>query len=209
MVAPFAKKVHVIPSGFDPVRFPWPSPDESESNEESRPTRLLFAGLIQEYMKGFHVLQEAGEQLWKRRQDFEIVATADPLGQINPFTRYIGWLSQGELPRAIRQADMLIFPTIAEEALGRSAVEAMGVGRPVIASRIGGLPFTVTDGLTGLLFEPGNAADLAGKIEILLDDPSLRCRLGEAGRRRFESNFTWDQIIDNHYRSLLAPISIS
>jgi glycosyltransferase involved in cell wall biosynthesis len=170
---------------------------------------LFFAGLVQEYMKGFHVLQEACGQLWERRHDFELVATADPPGHVNPFTRNIGWLSQADLPRQLRQADVLMFPTIAEEALGRTAVEAMGVGRPVIASRIGGLPYTVTDGLTGLLFEPGNAADLARKIETLLDDPGLRQRLGEAGRRRFDQEFTWDKIIDTHYRRLLAPVHAS
>ena len=82
---------------------------------------------------------------------------------------------------------MVVVPTIAQEALGRTAVEAMGVGRPVVASRLGGLPFTVVDGATGLLCEPGNPDDLARKLEILLDDPGLRERLdgsagGEAGR---------------------------
>ena len=119
-------------------------------------------------------------------------------------TRFVGWLSQEELPRQIRQADFLVFPTIAEEALGRSAVEAMGVGRPVIASRIGGLPFTVADGATGLLFEPGNVDDLAAKIEALLDDSTLRERMGQAGRRRFEEHFTWQTIIEKHYRRLFA-----
>ena len=76
----------------------------------------------------------------------------------------------------------------------------------MIASRIGGLPFTVVDGLTGLLFEPGNVCDLAEKIETLLDDPALRARLGQAGRKRFEEHFTWNVIIDKHYRPLLTPI---
>jgi glycosyltransferase involved in cell wall biosynthesis len=84
----------------------------------------------------------------------------------------------------------------------------MGVGRPVIASRIGGLPFTVIDELTGLLFEPGNVCDLAEKIETLLDDAELRHRLGRAGRRRFEEHFIWNVIIDKHYRELLTPIRV-
>ena len=67
-------------------------------------------------------------------------------------------------------------PTIAQDALSITSVEAMAAGRPVVASRIGGLPYTVTDGLTGLLFEPGNPLDLAEKIGRLLDDPGFGAR---------------------------------
>jgi glycosyltransferase involved in cell wall biosynthesis len=155
-------------------------------------------------MKGFHVLQEACSMLWQCRQDFEVVATGDPPGQVNPFTRFVGWQSQEDLPRQLRAADILAMPTIAQEALGRTAVEAMGVGRPVIASRLGGFPFTVIDGATGLLCEPGDPVDLANKIERLLDDRELRERLGLAGRRRFEEHYTWDVIIEKHYRPLLS-----
>lgn len=204
MVAPFAKAVHVVPSGFDTERFPSPVP-RSELNGVKRLTQLFFAGLTQELMKGFSVLLEACRHLWRKRQDFELLATSDPMGDSDPFLRFIGWQSQEELPQRLSEADMLIFPTIAEEALGRSAVEAMGAGIPVIASRIGGLPFTVTDGLTGLLFEPGNADDLASKIEALLDDPALCHRMGAAGRQRFEREFTWETIIDRHYRRLFVP----
>jgi glycosyltransferase involved in cell wall biosynthesis len=206
MVAPYAKAVHVVPSGFDSARFPWPWPDEESSRNGIGKTRLLFAGLTHEFMKGFHVLRAACQKLWEKRQDFELVVTGDaPAGETDRFITYIGWQSQEELPRQLRQADVLIFPTIAEEALGRSAVEAMGVGRPVIASRIGGLPYTVIEGLTGLLFEPGNVNDLAHTIERLLDDSDLRRRMGENGRERFEQHYTWDVIIDRHYRSMLAP----
>jgi glycosyltransferase involved in cell wall biosynthesis len=207
MVAPFSRKVHVVPSGFDRSRFPWPVSD-SVTDRPSRPTRLFFAGLVDEPMKGFAVLQEACRALWKRRTDFELVVTADLPVKANPFEHFIGWQSQEALPEKLRDADILVFPTIAEEALGRTAVEAMGCGLPVIASRIGGLPFTVTEGLTGLLFEPGNASDLATRIEAMLDDPELRQRMGLAGRQRFEQDFTWDVIIDRHYRRLLAPVEI-
>ena len=47
-----------------------------------QPVRLLFAGLVTEYMKGFHVLHAACERLWRKRHDFELVATADPMNQI-------------------------------------------------------------------------------------------------------------------------------
>src|SRR5262249_20730723 len=141
MVSPYAKAVHVLPSGFDPERFPWPWPDDVSGRSSNSPSKILFAGLIDEPMKGFHVLHEACRKLWEVRQNFELVVTGEPSGMVDSFIRYIGWLTQEELPKRLRESDLLVFPTVAEEALGRSAVEAMGVGRPVIASRIGGLPF--------------------------------------------------------------------
>lgn len=221
MLSPYCKSVRVVTWGMDSQRFPWPPSDEPSSPfGEPRPsssdampggakpiTRLLFAGLVPEMIKGFHVLQDACERLWGQRQDFELLATADPPGQVNAFTRYIGWQSQDQLPRFISAADVLVMPTVAQEGLGRTTVEAMAVGRPVVASRIGGLPYTVTDGFTGLLCEPGDAADLAAKIGIMLDDRALRVRMGLAGRRRFEQEFTWEQVIERHYRPLFAGVA--
>jgi glycosyltransferase involved in cell wall biosynthesis len=203
LVRPHARRVRVVTAGMDPARFPWPWPEEPAPREK-KGTTLFFAGLVEEWMKGFHVLREACALLWRRRQDFELVATGEPPGRVDGFTRFVGWLSQEELPRHLRAADVVVLPTLAQEGLGRTAVEAMGVGRPVVASRLGGLPATVEDGVTGLLFEPGDPADLAARLETLLDDPALRERLGLAGRRRFEERYDWNAVIANHYRPLLA-----
>lgn len=205
MVRPFAHTVDVVPSGFDPARFDLAVLDANLPPRTASRTRLFFAGLTHEAMKGFAVLREACERLWDRRQDFELVATGDPPGRVNDFLTHVGWLSQDDLPRHLRASDVVVFPTVAEEALGRSAVEAMACGRPVVASRIGGLPFTVIEGETGLLAEPGDASDLAEKLAWLLDDPALRQRLGDAGRRRFDAEFTWDVVLDRHYRRLVGP----
>ncbi len=166
--------------------------------------RLFMAAVAGELMKGFHVAHEACRLLRQTRSDFELVVTFDPPGQIDEFTRSVGWCSQDDLPQHYRDADICLVPTIAQEGLSRTSVEAMASGIPVIASRIGGLPFTVSDGTTGLLFEPGDAADLARKIARLLDDPALRRRMGLAGRQRFEDEFTWQTVIERYYRPLLA-----
>jgi glycosyltransferase involved in cell wall biosynthesis len=204
MMSPYAKSVHVVTAGMDPSRFPWPKP-ENLMPKSKRKKGVFFAGLVEETIKGFAVLHEACSRLWQRRQDFELVATGNPPGQVDQFTRFIGWQSQEDLPRHLQEADMLVMPTIAQEALGRTAVEAMAAGIPVLASRIGGLPFTVADGATGLLFEPGDADDLACKIETLLNDAEMCKCLGQAGRRRFEEHYSWDVIIERHYRPLLTP----
>jgi glycosyltransferase involved in cell wall biosynthesis len=204
LVRPHARAVHVIPSGFDKRRFP--ATVAARARRAGERTRIVFAGLVHEFMKGFRILETAGERLWERRQDFEIVATADPPGRVNEFLRFIGWQSQSELPQAMTDADIVVFPTVAQEALGRSAVEAMGCGRPVVASRIGGLPWVVDEGLTGLLFEPGNVADLCDTLERLLDDTELRERMGRAGREKFERQFTWDVVLQQYQGAFKTPL---
>jgi glycosyltransferase involved in cell wall biosynthesis len=204
MISPYCQCVRVVTAGMDPARFPWPWPEEPKKLAGAGRVQIFFAGLVEEWIKGFRVLHEACALLWQRRQDFEVIATGHPVGQIDAFTRYVGWLSQEELPRHLRASDICVIPTIAQEALGRTAVEAMAAGRPVIASRLGGLPFTVCEGATGLLCEPGNPHDLARQIEILLDSPELRLHLGLAGRQRFEEHYSWEVIIERYYKPILS-----
>jgi FkbM family methyltransferase len=204
MLGPYSDRVRVVTAGMDPARFPVPWPDDPADRRDPKRPVLFFAGLVEERIKGFDVLHAACARLWQRRQDFELLATGDPVGGVNAFTRFVGWQSQESLPRHLRAADIVVVPTVAQEALGRTAVEAMAAARSVIASRLGGLPFTVADGATGLLCEPGDVEDLACKIERLLDDPALRHRLGEAGRRRFEEHYAWPVIIEKHYKPLLC-----
>jgi glycosyltransferase involved in cell wall biosynthesis len=160
-------------------------------------------------MKGFHVLFEALAELWKNRQDFELHVTADRSSYEAPFLRYRGWQDQQSLPSVMAECHVIVVPTIAQEALGRTAVEAMGAGRPVIASRIGGLPFTVTEGLTGLLAESADPSSLAQQCERLMDNPSLAERLGEQGRKRFLEHHTWEFVIEKQYRPLMSSIGVN
>jgi len=88
--------------------------------------------------------------------------------------------------------DVCVFPS-RYEPFGIVLLEAMASGKPVVASKVGGIPFVVEDGKTGLLFERGNVEVLAEKIIMLLRDEELRKRMGEAGRERAKE-FTWDKI---------------
>jgi glycosyltransferase involved in cell wall biosynthesis len=207
MVEPHAADVRVVTAGMDPGRFPWPFPVERRAAPTPGRLRLLFAGLTGEWMKGFHILSTACALLWHKRQDFELVVTDDPpeTGACGPWARYVGWQSQTLLPGQMAGADVVVVPTVAQEALGRTAVEAMAAGKPVVASRLGGLPFTVPDGAAGLLCDPGDPQDLAAKLAMLLDDPALRERLGRFGRQRFEEHYAWPAIVARHYLPLFGP----
>jgi len=100
--------------------------------------------------------------------------------------------SPAELAQFYRGARVLAVPSVWPETFGVVAAEAMSHGVPVVASRIGALQETVIDGETGLLAEPGNAADLAHKLSRVWADPDLSRRLGRNARRRAEEEFSED-----------------
>jgi glycosyltransferase involved in cell wall biosynthesis len=86
--------------------------------------------------------------------------------------------------------DIVCVPSTEPEPFGLVAVEAMALGKPVLASRLGGLTEIVVDGATGLTFNPRDANALAGALEKLLGDDAMRTRLGHAGKERFNAEFS-------------------
>ncbi len=91
-------------------------------------------------------------------------------------------------------------PSICFESFGLVVVEAMSYGLPVIASRIGGIPEIVEDGVTGFLFEPGNADELAEKMKLLWENPELCRQMGKAGREKAIREYSEDV----YYERLMA-----
>src|SRR3989449_7765681 len=81
------------------------------------------------------------------------------------------------------------------EGLGVVLLEAMNHATPVIASRVGGIPDIVEDGVSGLLVPPGDVAALAAAVRRVRDDPDLARRLGEGGRRPLREQFNWAGIV--------------
>lgn len=82
------------------------------------------------------------------------------------------------------------------EAAGVVALEAMSLSKPVVATRVGGIPEVVLDGETGILVDPDSPRALAEAIKTVLLDPELAQRLGEAGGRRVREHFTEKQMVD-------------
>jgi glycosyltransferase involved in cell wall biosynthesis len=96
-----------------------------------------------------------------------------------------------DVPQLLAAADVFVLPSTSE-GLPVSVLEAMAAGVPVVASRVGGVPEQVSDGETGLLVEPGDLDELATALARLIAEPSLRRRLGAAGRARAEQAFDLD-----------------
>jgi len=107
--------------------------------------------------------------------------------------------------------DALVLPS-SNEGTPVSAIEALAAGRPVVATRVGGVPDVVRDGEDGFLVEPGATGDLADRLAELARDPGLRERMGRAGRERVLPRYAVGRLVDDVdrlYRSLLASSSAS
>jgi glycosyltransferase involved in cell wall biosynthesis len=103
----------------------------------------------------------------------------------------VGW--QTEVAPFLRTADLFVLPS-RWEGLPVAAIEAMMAGVPVVATRVGGMPEVVDDGVTGLLVPPGDTRALVDAIRQLVIDPSRRRALGRAGRQRALQRFSTEAL---------------
>lgn len=109
---------------------------------------------------------------------------------------FLGQLDDENLASFYSNAKMIIFATRCYEGFPTVLLEAMSNGLPVICSRIGGLSMVVENGQTGLLYEPGNADELADRIQRLWNEPALCQKLGEAGRKKMQEEYVAERLID-------------
>lgn len=199
LLSSFHHNIHVIPSGVDVDHFDAPVPENSSSTK-----LILMPGRVNDRLKGFKVMLAAAKLLRGRRQDFKVLATLPEGAKGLPeYVENVGWWTQEALPRLYEKADIVVAPVVWQEPFGIIPLEAMSCRRPIVASRAGGHLVTIRDGETGLLFDPGNALDLAEKLSMLLDSRTLRIQMGRNGRERVASEFSWDRIMEKYYQGLL------
>lgn len=103
---------------------------------------------------------------------------------------FIGHVSGERLRDVIDRAAVVVVPSECYENCPMSVLEAMAFGKPVVGSRMGGIPELVVDGETGLLFEAGNVDNLRGQLDQLMKDGDLRRRFGDKARQRVEAEFS-------------------
>ena len=133
----------------------------------------------------------------------ELERRAHELGVIRD-TLFLGY--QEDVAPFYAAFDALVLPS-SNEGTPVSAIEALAAGRPVVATRVGGVPDVVQEGQDGFLVDPGATDDLADRLALLARDPALRERMGGAGRERVLPRYAVARLIDDVdrlYRSLLA-----
>jgi glycosyltransferase involved in cell wall biosynthesis len=117
--------------------------------------------------------------------------------------RFVAPAPEAELPDLYRGARVCVLPSVHQtmygrrhrvsELLGLTLLEAMASGTPVVASRLGGIPEIVEDGVTGFLVPPGDVEALRDRLAYLLERPRVAAEMGAAARARVVAEFTWER----------------
>ncbi len=115
---------------------------------------------------------------------------------LDDYVSFLGHVPPEEMPRLLRQFDVLLMPSTWEEPFSRMVLEGMVSGLVVVATPRGGTIEVLTDGENGLLFVPGDGEDLARKITQLAQDPNLRRKLANAGQQTVRERFTMTRMMD-------------
>jgi glycosyltransferase involved in cell wall biosynthesis len=187
------ESIRVVPNGIDLEAFT-PERDERAATEwPSAGLRLLSVGRLHP-QKGHRVLLDAmaaarpaGARLsllvaGEGAERAALEAHAEALG-LRDQVRFAG---RREVRPLLAAADVFVFPSL-YEAVGIALLEAMASALPVVASRTGGIPEVVEDGVSGMLVTPGDALGLARALAALERDPERRRGLGKAARARAEA----------------------
>jgi len=177
-----------------------PPASHPRSPDPTGPVSVLYAGRLARE-KGVGMLIRAMARVLEVEPEATLVIAGDgpqrkeleDLAQqeLRPGSfRFTGPLPQEDLARLHGQAGLMVLPTLWMENCPVAILEAMAHGRPVIATRIGGIPELVEDGVTGFLFERGDQEDLEAKLLRLTRDPRLCRRTGEAAAKRHRQLFS-------------------
>ena len=199
----------VIYNGIDPQAFhPFSSPDEELRQKYSLAPEdrvILYVGRLIG-LKGLPALLRSFSLLQNRR-GVKLLIVGDGEGKnafqtlarrlgIGPQTLWAGFVPHAQTPRYYSLASIAVCPSLADEAFGISICEAMACGLPVVASRVGGVPELSLHGETGFLVQAGNEQDLAEGMGTLLEDDSLRRKMGTQAAQRVREFFTWERVVD-------------
>ena len=214
-----ASKIHRVYNGIDLEHFPIPLLPRANSQP-----RIVSIGRLVTF-KGFEQLIEVCAELGRRGLDFicEIIGDGplrenlqEKIDRLSLSSRVtlLGSLSQGGVFEKLQAGDIFALPSItdrqgASDIFPTVIMEAMSAARPVVSTRLAGIPELVVHEETGFLVRPGDTMALVDALEQLIRNPELRLRYGHAGRTRIEQHFRIEQtirpLVELLRRTCIAP----
>jgi glycosyltransferase involved in cell wall biosynthesis len=213
------KRIVIIPNAVDTLQF---NPTHSNVKNhpsfprlEGEPTILYVGRLV--HRKGIHVLIKAMPKVIKVFPKARLVIVGKGYMQcflrlltrtlnLDEHVRFLGSIPDDELPDLYRMSDIFVLPSLYCESFGISMLEAMASGKPVIASKVGGIPEVIQDGLTGILVKKGDEDDLAHAILRISANPTLAKTIAYNAWKTTHEKYSWSVIakeIESIYREVL------
>jgi glycosyltransferase involved in cell wall biosynthesis len=195
-------RVDCIPTGVDLTRFD-PATPGTLRKELGLADDVALIGMISvlRSWKGHNTLLDAATILLNEGRKIHLAIAGEgpmrrdlPARMENaPLPGNVTLLGhRADVPKVLASLDVLVLPSYAHEGIPQIILQAQAMARPVVATRIGGIPEVVEDNVTGLLVEPKDAKALAANIAALLDGRALADRLGHAGRNQIEAKYSLD-----------------
>ena len=199
-------KVRIIPGGIDIKQYPANLDTKSVDQKYNLDGKkvVLFTGRLISH-KGVRYLVRAAKDIkgevfivgdGPEKQYLQTLIDRKKLQNVH----LIGYLTGQDLIEFYYRADVFVAPSVWEEPMGFTILEAMASKTPVIATRRGGIPMLVKHGYNGLFVKVRNSKEIAAACNKLLEDDELRKKLGENARKTVEEKFTWKQIAQKFIR---------
>jgi glycosyltransferase involved in cell wall biosynthesis len=212
-------RVDVVYDGTDPSRYRAGLDRARVRRELGVPDEVPLVGKVANFYvgwKGHDTFLEAAKAVLRALPDTRFVL----VGKSTDSETMRSWVAAAglservilagyrtDIPDVLAAIDVLANCPRAREGLSVAILEALAAGRPVVATRVGGIPEIVRDGETGLLVPPEDPAALAQAVVRMLSDPALASRLGSNGARLVREHFTLDSMVEGNervYREILS-----
>lgn len=213
-------KVHVVYPGVNPNRYLNRRDDSAKQKLGMNGSLVILTVGRLVRRKGIRYLIEAMPRVLRSLPDTVLLIVGDGpersrleeearvLGLASR-VRFLGKVPEQKLIEAYQASDVFVLPAVVDsemntEGLGVVLLEAMSMRKPVIASRVGGIPEAVVDNETGLLVKPQDPIDLADAIIRVLGDRGLSKKMGNKGRQRVKDVFDWDTVASSFSEILIS-----
>jgi len=201
------ERVRVVGGGLDPLpgADAWASCAELLQRHQLRPPVVAFIGRVSRD-KGALVAAEAVRRLCRQGNEVTLAL----MGQVSPeFSRYyrrlkaadreyirpLGLVDEATKHALLEASAMLVLPSRAD-SFGLVLLEAWAHGKPVVGARAGGIPGVIDEGEDGLLVPYGDVRALAEAVALLLQDQPLAQRMGQRGRQKVASQYSWEAVCE-------------
>ena len=223
-------KIRLIPRGVDLNQFMFKDPKEKRDLKQKSLPKVnggFTVGVISRItpIKGHEYLIRAVSVLSRMIPKLKLLIVGEPspgkegykeelelltrrLG-LSGIVEFVGW--RGDIPEVLSQLDVLVLPTITQEAFGRVIIEAQACGVPVVATKVGGIVDLIENGVNGLLVQPQDTRSMQEAVLSIAKDPEFARRLAVNARNKVEDRFSLDkmaQMTVDLYREAIESLNI-